>query len=93
MRTELASEIEKDPETTMEECAVRLAIRIRPVVTEEPDIFEKKDNVLLCGDRFFHFDKVFGKKCTQETVYKDLVRFQVGKLIDGFSGVSLGKSR
>ncbi|XP_072137683.1 kinesin-like protein KIF27 [Mobula birostris] len=77
----------------MEEIAVKVAVRIRPLLPKEilhnhqvcVRVVPNTQQVVIGRDRAFTFDLVFGQKSSQEDVYLACVRPLVASAIEGYN--------
>ncbi|XP_019372947.1 PREDICTED: kinesin-like protein KIF27 [Gavialis gangeticus] len=77
----------------MEEIPVKVAVRIRPLLSKEilhnhqvcVRLVPNTQQVIIGKDRVFTFDFVFGKKSTQEEVYTTCIKPLVVSLIEGYN--------
>nr|XP_025033648.1 kinesin-like protein KIF27 isoform X2 [Pelodiscus sinensis] len=77
----------------MEEIPVKVAVRIRPLLSKEilhnhqvcVRLVPNTQQVIIGKDRVFTFDFVFGKNSTQEEVYRTCIKPLVVSLIEGYN--------
>ncbi|XP_069481965.1 kinesin-like protein KIF27 [Ambystoma mexicanum] len=77
----------------MEETAVKVAVRVRPLLSKEilhnqqvcVRLVPNTQQVLIGKDRVFTFDYVFGKKSTQDDVYTACIKPLVVSLVEGYN--------
>ena len=96
---EAAVDAEEDQSTedpTVEDLAVRVAVRARPLVAKERLerareclAYPSPTTVVLGKNRAFHFDEVFGPDSEQTRVYDNLVAPLVDACFDGYNATVL----
>ncbi|XP_060091391.1 kinesin-like protein KIF27 [Heteronotia binoei] len=77
----------------MEEIPVKVAVRIRPLLSKEilhnhqvcVRLIPDTQQIIIGKDRVFTFDFVFGKHSTQEEVYTTCIKPLVASLIEGYN--------
>ncbi|XP_074851277.1 kinesin-like protein KIF27 [Carettochelys insculpta] len=77
----------------MEEIPVKVAVRIRPLLSKEilhnhqvcVRLVPNTQQVIIGKDRVFTFDFVFGKNSTQDEVYRTCIKPLVVSLIEGYN--------
>uniref|UniRef100_A0A8B9Q538 Kinesin family member 27 n=1 Tax=Apteryx owenii TaxID=8824 RepID=A0A8B9Q538_APTOW len=80
-------------ESGMEEIPVKVAVRIRPLLSKEVlhnhqvcvRLVPNTQQIIIGKDRVFTFDFVFGKNSTQEEVYTTCIKPLVVSLTDGYN--------
>lgn len=80
-------------EAAMEEIPVKVAVRIRPLLSKEilhnhqvcVRLVPNTQQVIIGKDRVFTFDFVLGKNSTQEEVYTTCIKPLVVSLIEGYN--------
>ncbi|XP_053160014.1 kinesin-like protein KIF27 isoform X2 [Hemicordylus capensis] len=80
-------------QAAMEEIPVKVAVRIRPLLSKEVlhnhqvcmRLIPNTQQVITGKDRVFTFDFVFGKHSTQEEVYTTCIKPLVSSLIEGYN--------
>lgn len=79
--------------SAMEEIPVKVAVRIRPLLSKEilhnhhvcVRLIPNTQQIIIGKDRGFTFDFVFGKYSTQEEVYTTCIKPLVTSLIEGYN--------
>ncbi|XP_015683455.1 kinesin-like protein KIF27 [Protobothrops mucrosquamatus] len=77
----------------MEEIPVKVAVRIRPLLSKEilhnhqvcVRLISNTQQIIIGKDRVFTFDFVFGKHSTQDEVYTTCIKPLVASLIEGYN--------
>uniref|UniRef100_A0A670JNJ0 Kinesin motor domain-containing protein n=1 Tax=Podarcis muralis TaxID=64176 RepID=A0A670JNJ0_PODMU len=77
----------------MEEIPVKVAVRIRPLLSKEVlhnhqvcvRLIPNTQQIIIGKDRVFTFDFVFGKHSTQDEVYTTCIKPLVASLIEGYN--------
>lgn len=77
--------------STMADDTVRVAVRVRPLVSSEIDrgcqdilnVIQPENQVQVRNDKAFTFNHVFGPKCTQDEFYETAVSGMISKLFKG----------
>lgn len=80
-------------ESAMEEIPVKVAVRIRPLLSKEVlhnhqvcvRLVPNTQQIIIGQDRVFTFDFVFGKNATQEEVYSVCIKPLVVSLTEGYN--------
>ncbi|KAH0628225.1 hypothetical protein JD844_009103 [Phrynosoma platyrhinos] len=80
-------------QTAMEEVPVKVAVRIRPLLSKEVlhnhqvcvRLIPNTQQIIIGKDRVFTFDFVFGKYSTQDEVYTTCIKPLVASLIEGYN--------
>ena len=93
---ELTEEDQGTEDPTVEDLAVRVAVRARPLVAKERLernreclAYPSPTTVVLGKNRAFHFDEVFGPDSEQTRVYDNLVAPLVDACFDGYNATVL----
>eukprot|EP00079_Xenopus_tropicalis_P020029 XP_012810483.1 PREDICTED: kinesin-like protein KIF27 isoform X1 [Xenopus tropicalis] len=78
---------------TMEETPVKVALRVRPLLSREilhnhqvcVRLVPNTQQVIVGKDRVFTFDFVFGKSSSQDDVYRSSIKPLLGSLMEGYN--------
>ncbi|KAH0563992.1 chromosome-associated kinesin KIF4 isoform X2 [Cotesia glomerata] len=79
--------------SAMADDTVRVAVRVRPLVSSEIDrgcqdilnVIQPENQVQVRNDKAFTFNHVFGPKCTQDEFYETAVSGMISKLFKGYN--------